>query len=219
MGKRGPKPKKRKPPKIPESATFEGSPLEGLNLEDLEEAGLKPQHFKGDPTRDPDDGRFLPGHCPNPKGRGAGPGLRIGMKKGWIPLTVLLKAALARANEDEPDKSNAEIVVEQIINHAVRGDPRHMIEILNRVEGKVPDALTLRKVDPIDALTDDQLDAIILANKDAEVEVDDASGDTGREDEASPSGDPSESPPAESTEGEGAGDTGASEKGEGEAAD
>jgi hypothetical protein len=73
--------------------------------------------------------------------------------KGWLPgksgnpggqpkgkrLTTLLRDALDREHNG---KAIAEIIAEVIVREALKGDYRFVKEIMERIDGKVPDRLT-----------------------------------------------------------------------------
>lgn len=75
------------------------------------------------PKRDA-KGRLLPGSTANRKG---------GQKSRFR----LLREALAMAAEEDPKKTNWDVILDVIVQGAKAGDKDFALEVLNRVEGKV----------------------------------------------------------------------------------
>jgi hypothetical protein len=72
--------------------------------------------------------RFPAGASGNPAGR----------PKGSLSLTAILRRKLAEA---DGDRTVGEAVVDALIGAARGGDHRHIKEIIDRTEGKVPDRI------------------------------------------------------------------------------
>ena len=68
--------------------------------------------------------KWKPGQSGNPSGR----------PKGSINLTNRLRAALAARDGVRADK-----IIESLLDKAEEGDARHLIEVFNRIDGKVAD--------------------------------------------------------------------------------
>ena len=79
-----------------------------------------------DPTPPPVSGRWKPGQSGNPSGR---------PKKK--PLTEALQRVLAKLSDDERD-----VLCQEIITKVATGDVAAFKEVADRVEGRVPQAIT-----------------------------------------------------------------------------
>lgn len=89
-----------------------------------------------DAKRDPKTGRFGPGNCANPQG----------YKAGKRTLTSILRDLLEEQvrgvlNEDGSPMTNAQLLVRTAVKHAAQGNPTFFREILERMDGKVPDRI------------------------------------------------------------------------------
>jgi hypothetical protein len=95
--------------------------------------------------------RYKPGVCGNPGGR----------PKGALSLTKLLREALEKNTingELIPEgKTAGERLIELAIANASKGNAKYFTEIINRIDGKLPDKVEIRD---LSKLTDDQLRAI-----------------------------------------------------------
>jgi hypothetical protein len=76
--------------------------------------------------RPPAQTRFQPGRSGNPGGRPRGG-----------TLTPILRAKLADPHPKHPDKTWAEVIVEQAMEQAALGEFRQFKEILDRIDGPV----------------------------------------------------------------------------------
>ncbi len=83
--------------------------------------------------------RFPPGICPNPAGRPKGSGIR-----------ARLRAAVAAALAEDPDRTTADKIVDRLLLIATRGDDavaRQAIkDVIEQVDGKVPERVEVYEV-------------------------------------------------------------------------
>jgi hypothetical protein len=107
--------------------------------------------YKVGPGHPPLATRWKPGESGNPKGRTKGPSIADLLRE-----TLEADTLCGYPNPD--GRSNAQMIVEAAIRHAVKGDAAFMKEILNRTLGKVPSKVELRNVRD---MTDDELRAIL----------------------------------------------------------
>lgn len=105
--------------------------------------------------RNPNLKPFVPGQSGNPSGK----------RKGAVSITAAIRRQLA-------DGDDAESIATALIRGARAGDIRHIVEILNRIDGKVPDKLIAAAAA---ALKPQVADAVIAAGLDA----DESDGDPG----------------------------------------
>jgi hypothetical protein len=89
-----------------------------------------------DAKRDPKTGQFGPGNCANPQG----------YKAGKRTLTSILRDLLEEqvrgvVNDDGSPMTNAQLLVRTAVKHAAQGNPTFFREILERMDGKVPDRI------------------------------------------------------------------------------
>ena len=109
--------------------------------------------------RNPNLKPFVPGQSGNPSGK----------RKGAVSITAALRRKLAEGTDVEE-------IVDALIREAKAGDIRHIVEILNRIDGKVPDKMIAAAAA---ALKPHIADAVIAAGLDA----DESDGDPGPSEE------------------------------------
>lgn len=82
-------------------------------------------------------GRWKPGQSGNPGGA----------PKGQVSLVRLLREALKKEDPDDPAQTVADKLIEAGIAYARAGDPTFWKEILNRIDGKVPDHIMHQNIE------------------------------------------------------------------------
>ena len=94
---------------------------------------------------------FKPGEAPKGAGR----------PKGRLGLISQLRKILAE--QDSEGITRGQKVMNAMVGAAQRGDIRHIKEILDRIEGKVPERLVASLNGPLAGLSDDELAQIVGA--------------------------------------------------------
>lgn len=95
---------------------------------------------------------WKPGQSGNPKGRPPG-----------INLTARLREILSReadVPEGSPSKTVADLVVEELVAAAARGDIKALSMLFDRVDGKVAQTIITEKPD-LSKLSDEQLERLV----------------------------------------------------------
>ncbi|HYE21210.1 MAG TPA: DUF5681 domain-containing protein [Tepidisphaeraceae bacterium] len=88
---------------------------------------------------------------PFPKGKSGNPG---GRPKGES-LTATLRRVLEEVDPKHPDATMGERLVRMVVKHAKRGNAAIIKEIIERVDGKIPDKLEVEtRVMIVDDLND-----------------------------------------------------------------
>lgn len=95
-------------------------------------------------------GQFRKGYSGNP---GAKP-------VGVVSLTALLKEVLLEVDSAKR-KTKAERLIRKAVDLAQEGDFRYFQEIMNRMEGKVPEKILQANVSPLADYTDEELHALL----------------------------------------------------------
>jgi hypothetical protein len=89
--------------------------------------------------RKPTPASWKPGQSGNPRGREPGPALVTQALRNCLAATTL-------NGEPNPEgKTNAEMIAEAAVTFARAGNERHLVEILDRTEGRVDPAQTERE--------------------------------------------------------------------------
>jgi hypothetical protein len=91
--------------------------------------------------------RFRPGNCANPGGRPKGPSLTARIRD-LLDREELKGKALAAG------KKVADVLAETIVEKATEGDFRFVELVINRVDGKVPDRVSIGSDGTTEAIRD-----------------------------------------------------------------
>jgi hypothetical protein len=104
-----------------------------VDEQQADEPGQSNRPEQAPETRD-EFGRFVPGCCPNPTGR----------PKGSRSLTAILRKILEqRVNPRDPDdlRTRGELLMDVAVQHAAEGNASFFKELIERMDGKVPDRI------------------------------------------------------------------------------
>ena len=87
---------------------------------------------------------------------------RAAGRKGRGPrLTTYLRGLLVDAKKKGELTEMGELLMERVLMLAIAGDVTLMKEVLNRIDGKVPDRLETQKVQTFDHMSDEEIEQMI----------------------------------------------------------
>lgn len=92
---------------------------------------------------------FKPGQTGNPGGRPV----------GSLSMTTILREILSSKATKKSKKTRAEEVIDAMIAKAKKGNVEAAKEIFNRIDGKVIERVMFERVNPLESLTDEELEA------------------------------------------------------------
>lgn len=93
---------------------------------------------------------FKPGQSGNPSGR----------PKGSVSLIAELRKILNETDK-KTRKKNSQLVMEKLLEHAKKGNIKHIREILDRIEGKPISQVSVVVGGELESMSEEELDRII----------------------------------------------------------